>query len=89
LAQAIEAEVAMFLARYADQQDFSEALEALLGPEAPGLSPATISRLQHSWHEALTQGQGRSLRGKRYVYFWGDGVYGSVPDLDVSGCKRL
>ena len=61
----------------------------VLGPEAPGLSPATISRLQHSWHEALTQGQGRSLRGKRYVYFWGDGVYGSVPDLDVSGCKRL
>ena len=45
--------------------DFSEALEALLGPEAPGLSPATISRLKHSWHEELTQWQGRSLTGKR------------------------
>ena len=54
--------------------DFSEALEALLGPEAPGLSPATISRLKHSWHEELTQWQGRSLTGKRYVYFWVDGV---------------
>src|SRR5437899_34376 len=31
--------------------DFSEALEALLGPEVPGLSPATISRLKQSWHE--------------------------------------
>jgi transposase-like protein len=55
--------------------DVSEALQALLGPEAPGLSPATISRLKQSWQEELTQWQGRSLQGKRYVYFWVDGVY--------------
>jgi putative transposase len=55
--------------------DFSEALQALLGPEAPGLSPATVSRLKQGWHEELTQWQGRSLTGKRYVYFWVDGVY--------------
>jgi putative transposase len=55
--------------------DFSEALQALLGPEAPGLSPATISRLKQGWHEELTQWQGRSLTGKRYVYVWLDGVY--------------
>jgi transposase-like protein len=55
--------------------DFSEALQALLGPGAPGLSPATISRLKQGWHEELTQWQGRSLKGKRYVYIWVDGVY--------------
>jgi putative transposase len=55
--------------------DFSEALQALWGPEAPGLSPATISRLKQGWHDELTQWQGRSLTGKRYVYCWGDGVY--------------
>jgi putative transposase len=55
--------------------DFSEALQALLGPEAPGLSATTISRLKQSWYEELTQWQGRSLTGKRYVYFWVDGVY--------------
>src|SRR5262245_57196361 len=55
--------------------DCSEALQALLGPAAPGLSPATISRLQQRWHEELAPWQGRSLAGKRYVYFWGDGVY--------------
>ncbi len=55
--------------------DFSEALQALLGPEAPGLSATTISRLKQSWHEELTQWQGRSLTGKRYVYCWVDGVY--------------
>jgi transposase-like protein len=55
--------------------DFSEALQALLGPDAPGLSPATLSRLKHGWQEELTQWQRRDLSGKRYVYFWVDGVY--------------
>lgn len=55
--------------------DFSEALEALLGPDAPGLSPATLSRLKQGWQEELTQWQSRDLSGKRYVYFWVDGVY--------------
>ena len=55
--------------------DFSEALQALLGPDAPGLSPATLSRLKQGWQEELTQWQQRDLTGKRYVYFWVDGVY--------------
>jgi putative transposase len=55
--------------------DFSEALQALVGPEAPGLSPATISRLKQGWQEELTQWQGRSLTGRRYIYVWVDGVY--------------
>ena len=55
--------------------DFSEALQALLGPDAPGLSPATLSRLKQGGQEELTQWQRRDLAGKRYVYFWGDGVY--------------
>ena len=55
--------------------DFSEALQALLGPDAPGLSPATLSRLKQGWQEELAQWQQRDLSGKRYVYFWVDGVY--------------
>ena len=35
--------------------DVSEALQALLGPEAPGLSPATIGRRKQGWHEELIQ----------------------------------
>ena len=55
--------------------DCSEALQALLGPDAPGLSPATLSRLNQGWQEELRQWQQRDLPGKRYVYFWVDGVY--------------
>jgi len=55
--------------------DFSEAFQALLGPEAPGWSPAPLSRLQQVWQDALAQWQQRDLTGNRYVYFWVAGVY--------------
>lgn len=55
--------------------DFSEALQALLGPNAPGVSPATLSRLKQGWQEELAQWQQRDLTGNRYVYVWVDGVY--------------
>lgn len=55
--------------------DFSEALTALLGPQAPGLSAATISRLKAAWQGAYQGWQGRDLSDKHYVYFWVDGIY--------------
>src|SRR4029453_3698353 len=54
---------------------FSGAFQALLGPDAPGLSPATLSRLKQGWQDELAQWQQRDLSGKHYVYFWVDGVY--------------
>jgi transposase-like protein len=58
--------------------DFSEALAALVGPDAPGLSSATISRLKTVWQKELEQWQRRNLADKRYVYFWADGIYCNV-----------
>jgi transposase-like protein len=55
--------------------DFTDALAALLGPEAPGLSAATISRLKESWQVDLEHWQARNLAMRRYVYFWVDGIY--------------
>lgn len=55
--------------------DFSEALTALLGKDAPGLSASTVSRLKESWQTDLEAWQKRSLAGKQYVYFWVDGVH--------------
>lgn len=66
--------------------DFSEALQALLGPDAPGLSPATLSRLKQGWHDELAQWQQRDLTGKRYVYFWVDGVYLETRLEDARHC---
>jgi putative transposase len=58
--------------------DFSEALVALLGPEAPGLSASTVVRLKEVWQGEYEAWSKRSLVGKRYVYFWADGVYFNV-----------
>jgi putative transposase len=58
--------------------DFSEALVALLGPEAPGLSASTVVRLKEVWHGEYEAWSKRSLVGERYVYFWADGVYFNV-----------
>lgn len=58
--------------------DFSEALAALLGPNAKGLSATTVTRLKEQWVEDFRQWNHRSLRDKRYVYFWVDGVYFNI-----------
>lgn len=58
--------------------DFSDALCALLGPQTKGLSAATISRLKSQWHQEHQHWQNRSLRHKRYVYLWADGIYFNI-----------
>ena len=58
--------------------DFPEALAALVGVDAGGLSPSTITRLVESWQEEHRQWSTRSLAGKHYVYLWADGVYFNI-----------
>src|SRR5271168_563596 len=55
--------------------DFQEALAALLGKDAPNLSPAVISRLTAEWQGEYGHWQKRDLSARRYVYVWADGVY--------------
>jgi len=55
--------------------DFQEALSAILGPEAPNLSPGVISRLTADWQTGYDTWQRRDLSARRYAYIWADGVY--------------
>jgi putative transposase len=55
--------------------DFQEALGALLGKDAPNLSPAVIARLTAEWQADYDVWQKRDLSARRYVYVWADGVY--------------
>jgi putative transposase len=57
---------------------FSEALEAILGKNAPGLSATNVVRLKEGWQKDYDTWAKRSLAGKRYVYFWADGIYFNV-----------
>ena len=58
--------------------DFTEALQALLGPDAPGLSATTVTRLKTAWEAEFAAWSKRSLKDKRYVYVWADGVYFNI-----------
>ena len=55
--------------------DFQEALAALLGKEAPNLSPSVVARLKSDWQGEYERWQQRDLSARRYVYIWADGVY--------------
>src|SRR3712207_1541556 len=55
--------------------DFQQALGALLGKEAPNLSPAVIARLRDGWQADYARWQRRDLSARHYVYLWADGVY--------------
>ena len=58
--------------------DFTEALEALLGPDAPGLSATTVVRLKEVWRRDYEAWSKRDLSGQRFVYLWADGIYSNV-----------
>ena len=66
--------------------DFQEALQALLGSGAKGLSAGTISRCKRIWEEEHASWSRRSLRSKRYVYIWADGVYFNIRSDDAKQC---
>ena len=55
--------------------DFQEALSALLGKEAPNLSPSVIGRLTAEWQAEYGRWQDRDLSARQYVYLWADGIY--------------
>jgi putative transposase len=58
--------------------DFRPALEQLLGEDAAGLSPSTISRLCKEWEAEHERFRSRSLRFHRYAYLFVDGIHVSV-----------
>jgi len=58
--------------------DFSEAIEAILGPNAAGLSATNITRLKEGWKADYDSWASRDLTDKRYVYRWANGIYFNV-----------
>jgi putative transposase len=57
--------------------DFPEALAAL-GLDGSGLSANSVIRMKELWRQEWVQWSNRSLAGKRYVYFWADGIYFTI-----------
>ncbi len=66
--------------------DFSEALAALLGKDAKGISPGTISRLKQVWGQEHDVWRKRDLSSERYVYIWADGIYFNIRGDEARQC---
>ena len=58
--------------------DFPDALAALLGPDAAGLSATTVTRLKSHWEDEYGDWSKRSLEGKQYAYIWADGIHFNI-----------
>ena len=69
--------------------DFQEALAALLGRDAPNLSPSVIARLKDEWMDEYDRWQRRDLSARRYVYIWADGVYLQARMEDDAACMLV
>lgn len=67
-------------------KDFPEALTAIVGPNAKGLSSNTILRLKKVWEQEYANWNRRPLSGKRYAYMWVDGIYFNVRLTDDRPC---
>ncbi len=69
--------------------DFREALPALLGEDASGLSPTAITRLTAEWEKEYEQYRNRDLSDRDYVYVWADGVHFNIRLEDERLCTLV
>lgn len=76
--QAIEELIPWLYLKGVSTGAFAEALQALVGPQAAGLSATTITRLMTVWQDEYKAWNRRSLEGKSYVYVWADGIHFNI-----------
>ena len=82
----IEALIPLLYLKGVSTNDLPEALRDILGESTAGISASTIVRLKEIWGAEYEKWQGRDLRGKRYVYFWADGVYFNIRLTEERPC---
>jgi putative transposase len=87
--RSLEALLPVLYLRGISTGDFQEALAALLGREAPNLSPSVIGRLKEDWQAEYDRWQRCDLSARRYVYIWADGVYLQARMEDDAACMLV
>ena len=84
--KSLEALIPILYLKGVSTGDFEEALAALVGADAPGLSASTIARLKDAWSAEHDRWRKRDLSNKRYVYWWVDGIYLEARLEDQAQC---
>jgi putative transposase len=84
--KSLEVLIPMLYLKGVSTGDFEEALSALLGKDAVGLSASTIARLKDVWTDEHLRWSKRDLSAKRYVYLWVDGIHVQARLEDDAQC---
>ena len=84
--KSLEALIPILYLKGVSTGDFEEALAALLGPDAGGLSAPSVVRLKDAWAEEHARWLKRDLSARRYVYFWADGIHVQARLEDEAQC---
>ncbi len=69
--------------------DMREALAALVGPDAAGLSASVVARLKSRWMEEYRVWRRAKLGKERWVYLWVDGIYSGLRAEDGRLCALV
>jgi len=85
-ARSVEAVLPWLYLKGVSTGNMQEALGALLGEQAAGLSAPVISRLKASWSKEYEAWRTRELGKERWVYVWADGIYSGLRAEDTKLC---
>ncbi|MGH2639190.1 MAG: IS256 family transposase [Rhabdochlamydiaceae bacterium] len=77
-APSLDAAIPELYLRGISTNNFPEALAALLGEKASGLSSTNITRLKEVWEREYRSWQEKRFDKMRYVYIWADGIYFNI-----------
>jgi transposase-like protein len=69
--------------------DMREALAALVGTDAAGLSASVVARLKSRWAEEYRSWRRAKLGKERWVYLWADGIYSGLRGEDERLCALV
>ena len=86
--KAIEELIPWLYLKGVSTSDFSEALQALVGEQAKGLSANVVVRLKEQWAVEYDAWNRRDLSDQHYVYLWADGIHVKVRLEDEANQKQ-
>jgi len=88
-APSIDAAVPELYLRGISTNNFPDALTALFGEKASGLSATNITRLKEVWEQEYQSWQTRRFDDVRYVYIWADGIYFNIRLSEERPCMLV
>ncbi len=84
--QSVDAVLPWLYLKGVSTADMSEALAALVGKDAAGLSAPVVSRLKARWAQEYAAWKRSALGKERWVYLWADGIYSGLRAEDEKLC---